>query len=178
MNESNLIADAKREIDVGEVTRAHQILQPLVDKGNAQAIYIAATISKSGESAEEFEKRHVEFVTLAASKNYPDAIYQLGYFFDVGESGFEVDKKRAAELFKKAADLGHPRSQWIHACELLWGAGSYEQNVSEGLEYLNQAVKGNFDEALETLARFHESGEFGFERSAQLAADLRNRKAP
>lgn len=176
MPEQSQILEAEREIENDNFARAHQLLQPLIESGNARATYLAGTIGKAGESTDEFYKRHVEAVTLAASREDAEAIYRLGYFFDCGDFGFEIDKKRASELFKKAADLGHLRSKWIHACELLWGMGSYEQNIPEGLKYLDQSVKGNFEEALETLARIYEGGEFCFKRSAQRAAELRKRR--
>jgi len=176
MNEQSQIQDAEREIESDNFARAHEILSPLVKRGNAGAIYIAGTIGKFGESTGEFDKRHVESVKLAASKGHAYAIYRLGVFFDLGDFGYEVDKKRVSELFKKAADLGHLRSKWIHACELLWGIGSYEQNIPEGLKYLDQSVDGNFIEGLETLAQIYESGEFGFERNAKRAIELRKLK--
>jgi uncharacterized protein len=176
MPEPSEILQAVREIESDDFVRAHQLLQPLVERGNARATYLAGTIGKDGESTEEFEKRHVESVKLTASKGDAEAIYRLGYFFDCGDFGFEVNRKHASKLFKKAADLGHLRSKWIHACELLWGMGSCDKNVPEGLNYLDQSVKGNFEEALETLAKIYEGGEFGFERSAQRAAELRKRK--
>jgi TPR repeat protein len=175
MTEDSQIIEAEREINNDNFVRAHQILQPLVKRGNAKAIYIAGTISKPGETTEEFERRHVESVELAANIGCPDAIYWLGYFFDVGAEGFEIDKRRASELFKKAANLGHLRSKWIYACELLWGLGSYEQNIPEGLKYLEKSAEGNFDEALETLARIHEQGEFGLEKDLSRAEELRKR---
>ena len=176
MPEQSQILEAEREIENDNFARAHQLLQPLVEQGNARETYLAGTIGKAGESRGEFDKRHVESVKLAASRGDAEAIYRLGYFFDCGDFGFEMDSKRASELFKKAADLGHLRSKWIHACELLWGMGSYDQNIHEGLKYLDQSVNGNFEEALETLARIYEGGEFGFERSAQRATELRKRK--
>jgi TPR repeat protein len=178
VSEPSQILEAEREIESGNFARAHQLLEPLVDSGNARATYLAGTIGKPGESSDEFDKRHVEFVTLAASRGDAEAIYRLGCFFDFGDFGFEIDRKRASALFKKAADLGHARSQWIHACELLWGIGPYDQNVPEGLKYLNRSANGEFEEALETLAQLYERGEFGFERNAKYAADLRKRKAP
>ena len=56
MTEDLQITKAEQEIDNDNFARAHQILQPLVESGNAKAIYIAGTIGKPGETIEEFRK--------------------------------------------------------------------------------------------------------------------------
>ena len=173
MNDQSRIAEAESEIDSGNVERAHQLLEPLVKAGDAKAIFLAGSIGKSGESEAQFLKRHIESVEIAAEKGDVDAIYALGIFYDVGDDGFEIDLVKASELFKKAADLGHLRCKWIHACELLWGLGSYDQDISKGLQYLKQSMQGNFVEAFETMARIYEHGEFGYEKSDARAAELR-----
>lgn len=173
MNYQAQIAAAEAELDSGEIARAHQLLEPLVKAGDAQAIYLAGCMGKRGETDSEFQLRYVHSVEVSAKKGFPQAVYALGVFYDVGEHGYEIDKVRASHLFKKAADLGHLRSKWIHACELLWGLGSYEQNIRLGLDYLEQSAAGNFEEALETKARLYERGEFGYEKSVARAAELR-----
>lgn len=168
---------AELELDRGNVELAHRLLEPHVLAGNAKAILVSGTMGKPGETDEQFERRHVQSVELAAQKGDPEAIYRLGVFFDTGEFGFELDKVKASTLFKRAADLGHLRCQWIHACELLWGLGSYEQNIPEGLAYLRRSIDGNFIEAVVTMARIHENGEFGYEKDKGLAAVLLSQAA-
>lgn len=132
------IARAELELDRGNFELAHQLLEPYVLAGNAKAILVAGSIGRPGETDEQFERRYAQSVESAAKKGDPDAIYRLGVFFDIGDLGFEINKAKASALFKRAADLGNLRCQWIHACELLWGLGSYQQNIPEGLAYLQR----------------------------------------
>ena len=62
---------------------------------------------------------------------------------------------------------------WIHACELLWGLGSYSKNIDKGFEYLEKAIKHGSAEACITQARFHREKEFGFEKDENEVNRLR-----
>jgi len=59
----------------------------------------------------------------------------------------------------------------------LHSLGSYEQNIPAGLAYLQRSIDGNFSEAVVTMARIHENGEFGYEKDKELAALLLSQAA-
>ncbi len=153
---------------------ASKILKPLIVSKIPAAILLEGNYSKNGEPTSEFERRHYKSVEKAAKLGWPPAIYQLGVYFDTGDYG-EYNPKHASELFKEAALQGHPRSQWIYATELLWGQGNFEQNIKEGLIWLEKSVEANFYEALETMARIYEKGEFGNKKDQDLAEEYRKK---
>lgn len=146
-------------------------------QGVANAIYLAGTISKPGETEVEYSRRYVANILLAAGKGSADTLFCLGRFYDVGDEGFAQDKDKASLLFKQAADLGHARSQWIHACELLWGRGTFAQDVEAGLAHLRKSVGQGFAEALGTKPDLDDTGGFGVPKDHRLAAELRQREA-
>lgn len=114
----------------------------------------------------------------SAEQDYPPALFVPGVYYDTGEmvdSGVMVgvDKIKAAQLFKRAAELKHAESQCIHGTALLYGAGYFEKDERRGLEYILESARAKFEGALEFLADFYEKGEFGFPIDLQKAASLR-----
>ena len=147
-------------VEEGRDGEARNKLKELVDKGSAEAVYLGAFVSDEG-GRDEVDKAHVDAIKKAAELGYPPAIYRYGVYMETGEFGDE-DKVEAANLFKKAAYLGHARSEWIHGTALLYGSNGLPKDVKLGIEFIRRSAKQFFVEALETLARFHESGDFGF----------------
>ncbi|HEX9443596.1 MAG TPA: hypothetical protein VGA73_05725, partial [Candidatus Binatia bacterium] len=76
-------------------------------------------------------------------------------------------------LFKRAADLKHAHSQWIHGIALLYGTENFEKDEREGLRYILESAEAKFQGALESLANFYEKGEFGFPVDLKKARSLR-----
>ena len=52
-----------------------------------------------------------------------------------------VDKIKAAQLFKRAAELKYAESQCIHGTALLYGVGYFEKDERSGLEYILQSAR-------------------------------------
>lgn len=92
-----------------------------------------------------------------------EALYEKGVLYDLGEQ-IPMDKAKASQIFKSAADLGHAHSAWIHAVELLWGLGTFPQSIENGMKYLNKAIEGNSGQACITKARLYMFGELGHEK--------------
>jgi TPR repeat protein len=172
--DTEAIAIAKQKLDQDDGESARRILAPLIEAGNAEAMYLGANFSWGKESPEQFERRHLEMLRDSAKRGYPPALYTLGTYFDMGDL-LEADKTAAAALFKQAAEAGHAHSQWIYGIELLYGHGCYEKNEKEGIKLILEAAHAGFQGALETLARFHEKGEFGFAVDLEAAESLRKR---
>ena len=110
------------------------------------------------------DSTYVESVFHRADAGDIEALYEKGILYDLGEY-VPIDKQKASQIFKSAADLGHAHSAWIHAVELLWGLGSFPQSVEDGLEYLTKAIDGSSGEACITKARLYMFGELGHEKN-------------
>jgi len=163
---------ARTYINADQFDEAHRLLGPLIANGNPEALYLGAGFSLPNETTETYDRRHLEWITQSAEQNYPPALFVLGVYYDTGEL-VNLDKTKAAQLFKRAAELKHAHSQCIHGTALLYGTKDVEKDERRGMEYILESAKAKFQGALEMLARFYEKGEFGFPIDLQKANSLR-----
>lgn len=66
--------------------------------------------------------------------------FLLGRAYEDGWEGVEPDPVKAAGYFRRAADLGHPRSAWKLGMAYLNGEG-VEQNLRQAATYVKQAAE-------------------------------------
>jgi len=163
---------AREHLKADRFADAATVLTPLIAEGNPEALYLGASFSFGGETAEVFDRRHLDWITQSANQEYPPALFELGNCYNDGEL-VSVDKIKAAQLFKRAAELKHARAQYHHAIDLLYGSNGIEKNESMGLTYLLESKEARFRCAFELLAYFYERGEFGFPVDPKKAASLR-----
>lgn len=64
----------------------------------------------------------VAAVQAAVAKNDPDALDFLGWFHDTG-TGLPKDKAKAADAYRRAAELGNRHAQWRYGVMLDLGEG-------------------------------------------------------
>ncbi|MBM4297750.1 MAG: sel1 repeat family protein [Deltaproteobacteria bacterium] len=153
----------------------HRILKPLIKKGNPEALYLAAGFSRPMETFEEYERRYVDYIQRAAAKEYPPALYVLGFYYDMGDAAPVIpqDKIKAAQMFKRGAELKHAHCQHPHAEALLWGAPGINIDIPTGLAFLRDSADAKFKGSLQLLAEFYEKGDFGLPVDSAKAAELR-----
>src|SRR5258706_4066846 len=89
---------ARRRIVAGEFHEAEEILQPIAQSGDPEALYLGSLFSWKGETADAFDRRHLEWIQQSAKENYPPAIFVLAVYFDTGEL-ITLDKSKASQLF-------------------------------------------------------------------------------
>ena len=174
---SSVIKDALNEIDKSSCDKAMELLKPFVDKKDKAAIFYSSSFGVPGEQLEEFEERRIKQLQQSAELGYAPAIHELAVHYDSGEL-VQRDIEQAAQLFKQAAEKGHPHSQWIHGLDLLYGRNGITKDEKLGLRYIQESAAVKFEGALETLAEFYEKGLFGFRqdlvRAQQLLKQIEN----
>jgi len=153
----------------------HKILEPLIKQENPEALYLAANISRPRETSEQFKRRHLDFIKRSAAAEYPPALYTLGFYYDMGDAAPTIphDQRKAAQIFKRGAELKHAHCQSLHATALFYGAHGIEKDVDAGLAYLRESAEAKFEGSLILLAEYYEKGEFGLPVDPQKAASLR-----
>ena len=153
----------------------HEILKPLIRQENPEALFLAATFSRPRESFEKYKQRYIEYIQRAAAKEYPPALYVLGFYYDMGDATPVIphDQRKAAQIFKRGAELKHAHCQHLHATALLYGAHGIEKDVDAGMAYLRESAESKFEGSLKLLAEFYEKGEFGLPVDLERAASLR-----
>ncbi len=175
---------ARALIAQGERGEAKAILMPLGEVNNPEALFLLSSylgyVDDDGVFHEDPE--WVNYLKRAADLEHPEALYNLGVQYDVGgdfpvdaRDRFPLDKKKAAQLFKRAAEIDHPHSIWIHGEDLLCGRNGIEKNEKKGLEYIIKAAELKFEGAVLTMIEFYETGAFGFPKDLQKAEIWRSK---
>lgn len=172
----DLLAQAKRFLDDDDFSSAKNILMPLAEHDVPEAILMLGGLSNDDETEEAFEARYVASTERAAALNHPRGVYQLGVLYDTGDCGCEYDPEQASKLFKQAADLGHAHSQWIHACDVIWGSSAFDKDETKGVALMHQAVANGSAEACMTVAKWYAEGLYGCVQDVA-KRDLLRRKA-
>lgn len=78
------------------------------------------------------------------------ALYMLGCCYYNGD-GVEVDYMRAADLYRRASDLGHAYAQYELGKCYLNGKG-VKQNRDKAIEWFEKAAAGGDQDAVKKLA--------------------------
>jgi TPR repeat protein len=170
---SVVIKKALQAVDEMNHVKASQLLKPLVDEGNAAALYYAASFGFSDEG-DEFEKRHIRQLEASAAKGFAPAVHALAICYDAGDM-VDRDTKKAALLFKRAAEARHPYAQWIHGNDLLFGRNGIEHNEELGLKLIRESAEAKFEGALVSMVEIYENGSYGFPRDEAKAREWREK---
>ncbi|HPY40369.1 MAG TPA: tetratricopeptide repeat protein, partial [Thiolinea sp.] len=93
----------------------------------------------------------LKWLKLAAAQQYPQALYQLGFYYEYGIDEVQRDYFKAVELYEKAAKQGHLESQF-NLSALLLRENTPVYNLKQGTYWLEQAAKQNDSEAQYSLA--------------------------
>ncbi|MEW5251206.1 tetratricopeptide repeat protein [Microbulbifer discodermiae] len=158
----SIIKHALAEADEGNFENALDLLDSLVVTENPAALFYASSLSAaSRESIEDFEERSIKQLKKSADSGYAPAIHELGVHYDNGQL-VQRDTEKAAQLFRQAAEKGHPHAQWIHGLDLLHGSNGIEQDEQLGIDFVKKSALSKFEGALESLCDFYETGKYGF----------------
>ena len=183
---SSVIKDALNEIEDNNYDKARKLLEPLVDKKNSAAIYYSSGFSLPGELNEKFKERHMKLLHQSAKYGYVPAIHELAVCYDTGDWDgewvdadkttqlYKRDVNKAAQLFKKAAEKGHPHSQWIHGLDLLYGTHGIVKDEKLGISYIEKSAIAKFEGALVTMSSFYDEGKHGFPVDVEKAQYFKN----
>ena len=172
------IAEAKALLDAAFTTPsedryeqlvrwARQTLQPHVDAGVPEALWLACSMPKVNAgriSDEEFHERHMTEARSAAQAGSASAQFFLACELDV-----EPTIEESTALFKSAAEQGHTYSKWCYGLNLLSGRGT-PKNEPLGLKYIQEAGNEKFEGAIQFLSRAYGEGTYGFPKDESKAA--------
>jgi TPR repeat protein len=101
----------------------HKILKPLIRQENPEALFLAGRFSRPRETGDKHERRYIDYIQRAAAKEYPPALYILGFYYDMGDAVPVIshDQINAAQIFKRGAELKHAHCQHLDVTALHWG---------------------------------------------------------
>jgi len=128
-------------------------------------------------SSGEYEKAMSEFTKLADDGN-ADAMYNLAvmYRHGAGNKDGEPDEKTAFEWYKKAAESGHARSQFLLG--LMYGSGTefLKKNLAKSIEWLKKSADHHNADAEFSLGVAYEQG-VGVKKNSQESLKYYKRSA-
>lgn len=157
LDSQKAIRQATEMIEIGKCEKAYEILKPLLLQKNSEAIFLYSQFSLSKmETEEEFEKRSVALLQIAARAGFPPAIYALAVCYDTGDLQ-EKDASLASELFLKAAEAGYSKAKLSHGLNLYYGSNGITKNHVLGLKFIRQAVDEKVEDAHKILTELEKN---------------------
>ncbi len=138
---------------------------PLLVAGSSGAATAGSAVAGGAEFARAEETRlqkkdwNASLVDYeaAAKLGNPDALYRLGALYYQGETYGSGDKPRALGYYKRAADLGHARANFLYCMELYAGE-NIEKDMKAMLYYARRGAERGDAGAQNLLAMFYASG--------------------
>ncbi|MFZ6653854.1 hypothetical protein [Undibacterium sp. TJN19] len=141
-------------IENGKFQRARKLLSTLVGAQQPEALYMAAHFSAcEDESTQQFEQRHKQQLQIAADGGYAPALYLMGVYHEVGDY-YQRDLLKAAQLFRQAANAGHPEAWLDHGINMFYGSNGITENAIAGLAMIHLAADAGVDRATDFLRHF------------------------
>ncbi|MCB1591088.1 MAG: sel1 repeat family protein [Alphaproteobacteria bacterium] len=130
-----------------------KLIKPYVLNKDPDALYIYScfTLPEWNEDESTFFKRRFKYVRHAAKAGHLDALHEVGLIYHTGFGGVEQDKRKAAQIFKAAAEKGHATSKLYYGLDLFYGSCGIEKDEGLGISYVTQAVDEGVKDARYTL---------------------------
>ena len=137
--------------------------------GEARSQYIVGTMLIEGVGVEKDSRQGVKWILKSASQDYPDALNEMGMFY---EKGFIVEQCNvtAAKFYLRATHMAHLDGMTNYAALLLAGKG-VEKNEAKAAWLLKKACEKNYAKAQNELGVMYYKG-LGVEENPDKAVDL------
>jgi TPR repeat protein len=107
-------------------------------------------------------------LTPLAEQGDPRAQYLLGYMHEKGQ-GVDRNLEAAARWYRRAAEAGHPESQYRLAVGYLCGVGGLPKDEEKAAAWLKRSAQAGYPKAQKVLARMDSRGGVGLLRDARVA---------
>ena len=137
--------------------------------GEARSQYVVGTMLIEGVGVDKDSRHGVKWTLKSAAQDYPDALNQMGIFY---EKGFIVEENSttAAKFYLRATHMAHLDGMTNYASLLLQGKG-IEKNVQKAAWLLRKACERNYAKAQNELGVMYYKG-IGVEENADKAVEL------
>ena len=109
-------------LNKSDFDEAVKLLKPLVDSGNAEALYVMGRLILDGKGVKKNRTRAAEFFRLAAEKGDVSAMNSWATSLVSGD-GVPRNYREAARWFRKAADQGLAMAQYNLGYLYAYGRG-------------------------------------------------------
>lgn len=161
-------------VEAGQYDKALNILNPLVNKGDADAQNYLGWMYDYGRGVKQDYAKAVELYTLAANQGHDYAQKNLGWMYYKGY-GVKQDYEKAVELYILAANQGNAEAQ-INLGWMYQNGQGVKQDYAKAVELYTLAANQGHAEAQNNLGGMYENGQ-GAIQSYDKAAPLYHQAA-
>jgi hypothetical protein len=136
------LEDGKAAIDRQDYSTALNLLHPLADQGNADALNSLAFLYQSGQGVKLDYAEAMKLYRKAADQGYAKAEYNIGLMYEVGK-GVKQNYTESAKWYRMASDQGMAEAQ-NNLSNLYENGNGVAKNEEEAFKLLQKAAdQGN-----------------------------------
>lgn len=160
--------EGRKEFERGDQVAAVPKLKAAAEGGNPRAQVLLGYIL----DVAEYDEEAVKYYRMAADGKDPEGLYALGGMYAAGE-GVKQDPKKALELIRESAELGHDAA--INAmAQAYWerqpGIDPAAPDFNEqALVWLRRSAEKGFPSGYSFLSRSYAEGLFGLAKDPEQA---------
>jgi TPR repeat protein len=144
----------------GNPEQGHTILQPLAEKGNADAQYAVAILYREGWGVEKNMETAAGYYLKSADQDHRDAMFEMGWLYQVGEGGVTKDYENSAKWYQKSAEKGHPAAMYGIASFYYNGMG-VERDTDAAMSWYQKSAAAGFPPAQKFLDEVNKVNSMG-----------------
>jgi len=132
---------AKTNLQKSDYAAMFKQLQPLANKGDAQAQFELAKLYQNGLGTQENKAEAFSLYSKAAEKNNKFALEELAWIYSSGDAGYGVkqDFSKAIKLYRQAIDAGNLGAN-LGLGVLYWKGTGVKKDRKKAEELFSKAV--------------------------------------
>lgn len=131
--------------------KAFAMFSEAAGKGDPEAMFELGKLYEKGIGTDQDIAKALALYQKSADLGFADAINDLGFLYYQGAAGQKPDKKKAVELFLKAADLRHPQAMY-NVAALIDDGVVPGKNADDAGHYLYAALRTGVKDVLDQLS--------------------------
>jgi len=135
--------------DHSEIVRLYTLA---AEKSHWKAMNNLALLYEAGYYIPEDEKKALALFKKMEEMGIPEGYINLASAHEDGLAGLSTNPKQIKKYLIKAAEIGHPRAQFLYGKELL-----YPETIKEAKKWLDCALQQDYDDAAFYLAILEEN---------------------
>lgn len=109
--------------------------------GNLKGCALYGSRMIDGEGTKENEIEGLRLIKYSCDRGNPQGMVAYGYCLFFGVSYLPIDKAKASQYFKMAADAGYHMGMYNYAIDLREGNRGVVRNINEAIRYFKMAIE-------------------------------------
>ncbi|MBK1881128.1 sel1 repeat family protein [Luteolibacter pohnpeiensis] len=143
----------------GDFDKAMELAKPLVEKGNADALYLMGFAYETGKGVELSQEQALDYYLKAAAKGQNDAAYRIAFIYLASED--PKVREDAKKRLETKAETDPQVAGRILGEAYLRGRFSKEPDYDQAVQWWGKSADAGDVTAMVLLGRLYE-GQFGF----------------